>query len=359
MRPGTSTGINRPGDNPRQRRLAGIMKKLNIGMDVGIDLGSSYVKIYTADRKIALSEPSMIAVDRDSDEILAFGSDALQMLGRTPEKIAVVSPVRHGRIHHFALTETMLNAYMREVCGNRIFMPRVVVCVPAGVSEVEKSEVVESLRAAGARKVCLIGTVVAAALGAGLDISQPRGVMVCDIGGGTTDIGVMTVNGIASSHWINYAGDSFNQALTEFILSRYDLAIGPQTAERIKREIGGVVPREAILTVTVKGRHFKTGMPHMIRLNSEDILDAFEEPAIRICRAVQHTLEETPPALAGDLLTSGGIMLTGGGAKLYGMDTLIAQRTKLNVNVAQDPEYCVAVGTGKAFGFMDTRDRFE
>ena len=232
-------------------------------------------------------------------------------------------------------------------------------CVPAGVSEVEKSEVVESLRAAGARKVCLIETVVAAALGAGLDISQPRGCMVCDIGGGTTDIGVMSVNGIASSHWINYAGDSFNQALIEFVMHRFDLVIGPQTAELLKREIGCVIPREALLTVSVKGRHFKTGMPHMIKLNSEDVIEAFEEPAVRICRAVQHTLEETPPALAGDLLTSGGIMLTGGGAKLYGMDRLIAERTKLNVAIAQDPEYCVAFGTGKAIRFIDTRDRFE
>ena len=328
-------------------------------MDVGIDLGSSAVKIFTPTRQIALSEPTMVAVDMDTDEILAFGSDARQMLGRTPEHIAVVNPVQHGRIHNFSLTETMLTAYVREICGNRIFMPRVVVCVPSGVSEVEKREVVESLRAAGARKVCLIDTVIAAALGAGLDISRPCGCMVCDIGGGTTDIGVISINGIASSHWINYAGNSCNEALTDFIMSKFDLVIGPQTAEFIKKEIGCVVPREAVLTITVKGRHFRTGMPHMIKLNSENIMEAFEEPAVRICRAVQRTLEETPPALAGDLLTNGGIMLTGGGAKLYGMDRLIADRTKLNVAIAQDPEICVALGTGKAIRFIDTRDRFE
>ena len=335
------------------------MKKIKIGMDVGIDLGSSSVKIFTQGRQIALSEPAMVAVDRDTDEILAFGSDARQMLGRTPEHVAVISPVQYGRIHNFSLTETMLTAYVRKVCGNRIFMPRVVVCVPSGVSEVEKREVVESLRAAGARKVCLIETVVAAALGAGLDISQPRGCMVCDIGGGTTDIGVISLNGTAASHWIKYAGNSFNEAIAEFIVRKYDLLIGPQTAEFIKREIGCVVPRDALLSVTVKGRHFKTGMPHMIRINSEDIIEAFEEPAVRICRAVQHTLEETPPALAGDLLTNGGIMLTGGGAKLFGMDRLIAERTKLNVAVAQDSEFCVALGTGKAMKFIDTRDKFE
>ena len=335
------------------------VRKIKIGMDVGIDLGSSSVKIYTSGKHIALSEPTLVAVDRDTDEILALGSDARQMLGRTPEHVAVVSPVQHGRIHNFKLTETMLTAYVREVCGNRIFMPRVVVCVPSGVSEVEKREVVESLRAAGARKVCLIETVVAAAIGAGLDISQPRGCMICDIGGGTTDIGVISINGVAASHWINYAGDSFNKALTEFIMHKFDLVIGPQTAELIKKEIGCVIPRDALIPVTVKGRHFKTGMPHMIRINSEDIMEAFEEPAVRICRAVQHTLEETPPALAGDLLTNGGIMLTGGGARLYGMDRLIAERTKLNVAIAQDPETCVALGTGKAIKFIDTRDRFE
>lgn len=335
------------------------MKKIKIGMDVGIDLGSSSVKIFTLGKRIALTEPTMVAVDRDTDEILAFGTDARQMLGRTPEHVAVISPVQYGRIHNFSLTETMLTAYVREVCGNRIFMPRVVVCVPSGVSEVEKHEVVESLRAAGARKVCLIETVVAAALGAGLDISRPQGCMVCDIGGGTTDIGVISLNGTAASYWIKYAGDSFNDSITDFILRKYDLLIGPQTAEFIKREIGCVVPREALLSVTVKGRHFKTGMPHMIRINSEDIFDAFEEPAVRICRAVQHTLEETPPALAGDLLTSGGITLTGGGAKLYGMDRLIAERTKLNVAIAQDPEFCVVLGTGKAMKFIDTRDKFE
>ena len=183
--------------------------------------------------------------------------------------------------------------------------------------------------------------------------------MVCDIGGGTTDIGVISINGTAVSHWIHYAGNSFNEALTEFIARKHDLVIGPQTAELIKREIGCVIPREAILTATVKGRHFKTGMPHMIRINSEDIMEAFEEPAVRICRAVQHTLEETPPALAGDLLTNGGITVTGGGAKLYGMDRLIAERTKLNVTVARDPEICVALGTGKAIRFIDTRDKFE
>ncbi len=332
------------------------MKKITLGMDVGIDLGSTTVKIYTPGRGIALEEPTMVAVDRDTDEILAFGSDARQMLGRTPESVAVVSPVEYGRIRNFRLTEIMLTAYVKEVCGNKIFMPRVVVCVPSGVSEVEKSEVVESLRAAGARRVYLIETVVAAALGAGVDISQPRGRIVCDIGGGTTDIGVLTLNGTATSHWVKYAGHSFNEALIDYIRQRFGLLIGPRTAELIKREAGCVIPREAVLTVTAKGRSAKTGMPDMIQLTSEDILEAFEEPAIHICRAVQHTLEETPPALAGDLL-SGGITLTGGGAKLYGIDHLIAERTKLSVTVATDAAQCVALGTGEAIRFIDTRDK--
>ena len=335
------------------------MKKLKLGMDVGIDLGSNSVKIYTPGKRIALNEPSMVAVDRDTDEILAFGSDAKYMLGRTPEHVAVVSPVEYGRIHNFRLAETMLTAYVREVCGNRIFMPRVVVCVPSGVSEVEKREVVESLRAAGARKVCLIETIVAAALGAGLDISEPRGHMVCDIGAGTTDIGVISVNGTAVSHWIKFAGNSFNQALTEYIRRKHNLVVGPKTAELLKKELGCVIPRENVFSATAKGRHAETGMPAMVTVTSEEMLDAFEEPSVRICRAVQHALEETPPALAGDLISSGGIVLTGGGANLYGMDRLISERTKLNVTVAREASLCVALGTGKAIKFMDTRDKFE
>lgn len=335
------------------------MKKIALGMDVGIDLGSTSVKIYTPNKRIALNEPTLVAVDRDTDEILAFGSDARHMLGRTPERVAVVRPVEYGRIRNFRLAEVMLTAYVKEVCGNRIFMPRVVVCVPSGVSEVEKREVVESLRAAGARKVCLIETVVAAALGAGVDISEPRGRMVCDIGGGTTDIGVMSVNGTAVSHWIKYAGNSFNEALIDYVRKAHDLIIGPRTAELLKKEVGCVIPRENIISVTAKGRHAKTGMPAMTTVTSEEMLNAFEEPSVRICRAVQRALEETPPALAGDLISEGGIVLTGGGAKLYGMDQLIAERTKLNVTVATEASMCVALGTGKAIKFIDTRDKFE
>lgn len=335
------------------------MKKFTLGMDVGIDLGSTSVKIYTPDSGIALNEPTMVAVNIDTDEILAFGADALHMLGRTPEHIEVVRPLQYGRIKHFRLAETMLTQYVRQVCGNRIFMPRVVVCVPAGVSEVEKQEVVESLRAAGARKVCLIETVVAAALGADLDISQPRGVMVCDIGGDTTDIGIMSVNGTAASHWIKYAGNSFNEALIEYIRKEHNLIIGPKTAEILKKEAGCVVPREKSLTVTAKGRNAETGMPDMTKITSEEMLEAFEEPAVRIYRAVQHTLEIAPPALAGDLLGGGGITLTGGGARLYGMDRLIAEQTNLTVTVAVDAGLCVALGTGKAIKFIDTRDKFE
>ena len=335
------------------------MKKRRLGMDVGIDLGSTSVKIYTPDRQIALDEPTMVAVDRDTDEILAFGADARHMLGRTPERIAVVSPLQYGRIKHFRLAEVMLTAYVKEVCGNRIFMPRVVVCVPAGVSAVEKQEVVESLRAAGARKVCLIETVVAAALGAGLDIAKPRGVMVCDIGGDTTDIGILSVNGTAVSRWIKTAGNSFNEALIAHVRREHNLIIGPRTAEILKKEAGCVIPREKSLTVTAKGRNAETGMPDMAKITSEEMLDAFEEPAVRIYRAVQHTLEEAPPSLAGDLLAGNGITLTGGSARLYGMDRLIAEHTNLSVTVAVDAGMCVALGTGKAIRFIDTRDPFE
>ncbi len=335
------------------------MKKFTLGMDIGIDLGSSSIKIYTPGKGIAVREPTLVALDRDTDEILALGSEAFQMLGRTPEKIAVVRPIQYGRIRNFKLAEAILVTLLREVCGNRIIMPRVVVCIPSGVSDVEKSEVVETLRAAGARKVCLIETVVAAALGAGLDISEPRGCMICDIGGGTTDIGVISVNGTAISNWIKCAGNSFDQALTDYVRETRKLIIGPRTAELLKRELGCVIPRETSFSATVRGRHAETGMPAMADITSDEMLEAFEEPAIRICRAVQRTLEETPPALAGDLITNGGITLTGGGAGMYGMDRLIAERTGLNVTVADESSLCVAYGTGKAIRFLSTNNQLE
>lgn len=325
---------------------------LELGMDVGIDLGTAACKVFTPDKGIVLNEPSCVAVDRDTEELLAVGTEAYKMLGRTGDRIAVVFPLKDGVISNYDLTEAMLNTFVRMVCGNKVFMPRVVVCVPIGITEVERRAVVDALRAAGARKVCLIDEAIAAALGADIDISQPYGSMVCDIGGGTTDIGVMCLNGLAVSESVKIAGNTFDAAIIKQIKQTHNLLIGPRSAEALKREIGCVVPRERLVTAIVKGRDASTGMPRRIEISSDELLDAMEEPGIYICRAVQDALEKTPPELIGDLYER-GLFLTGGGAMLYGMDKLLAKKTHLRVLLAHDPQLCVALGTGKALDFID------
>ncbi|MBQ9994147.1 MAG: rod shape-determining protein, partial [Clostridia bacterium] len=281
------------------------MPSFDVGIDVGIDLGTSAVKIYTPDRGIVLNEPSVVAVDRDTDEIIAIGSEAYRMLGRTSDRVAAVYPLHDGVISNYNLAEAMLTTFVKMVCGNKMFMPRVVVCVPIGITEVEKRAVVDALRAAGARKVCLIDEAVAAALGAELDIAQPYGSMVCDIGAGTTDIGVMSLNGLCVSESIKVAGNAFDAAIVKQIKQVHNLLIGPRTAENIKKEIGCVYPRDRLLTGIVKGRDATTGMPKQINVTSDELLEAMEEPGILICRAVQNVLENTPPELVGDLFERG------------------------------------------------------
>lgn len=334
------------------------MANMDVGIDVGIDLGTSATKIYTPERGIVLNEPSVVAVDRDTDEILALGTDAYNMLGRTSSRIAAVYPLRDGVISNYRLTEAMLNTFVRIVCGNKMFMPRVVVCVPIGISEVERRAVVDALRASGARKVCLIEEALAAALGAELDVAQPYGHMVCDIGGGTTDIGVTTLNGLAVSDSIKVAGNSFDAAIVKYVRQAHNLLIGPRMAESIKKEIGCVAPRDNMLTGIVKGRDATTGMPRQVEVTSDELMEAMEEPGIYICRAVQDVLERTPPELVGDLYER-GMVLTGGGALLYGMDKLISKKTRLRVLISHDPQLCVVLGTGQAIGFIDAETNVE
>ena len=328
------------------------MANIDVGIDVGIDLGTSATKIYTRDRGVVLNEPSMVAVDRDTEELLAIGSDAYRMLGRTSDRIAAVYPLRDGVISHYDLAEAMLTSFVKMVCGNKMFMPRIVVCVPIGISEVERRAVVDALRAAGARKVCLIDEAIAAAMGADLDIAQPYGHLVCDIGGGTTDVGVLTLNGLAVSESIKVAGNTFDAAIIKAIKQTHNLLIGPRTAENIKKEIGGVFPRDRLLVGIVKGRDMTTGMPRQIEVTSDELMEALEEPGILICRAIQSVLERTPPELIGDIYER-GVILTGGSSMLYGMDKLIPTKTRLRALVSHDPQMCVVLGTGRALDFMD------
>ncbi len=335
-----------------------VLANLDVGIDVGIDLGTSAVKIFTPGRGIVLNEPAVVAVDRDTDEIITIGSEAYNMLGRTSDRIATVYPLHDGVISNYELTEAMLTTFVRMVCGNKMFMPRVVVCVPNGVTDVEKRAVVDALRASGARKVCLIDEAVAAALGADIDIAQPYGHIVCDIGAGTTDIGVLSLNGLSVSDSVKIAGNAFDAAIIKQIKSIHNLLIGPRTAEDLKKEIGCVYPRDRLLTSIVKGRDASTGMPRQIEVTSDELLEALEEPGILICRAVQGALERTPPELISDLYEQ-GLMLTGGGSMLYGMDKLLAKKTHLRVLLAHDPQFCVVVGTGLAMGFMDANTDVE
>lgn len=334
------------------------MPAIDTTVDVGIDLGTSVVKIYTPDRGIVLKEPAVVAVDRDTEEILAIGSDAYRMLGKTSERIAVVYPLQNGVISDYYLAEAMLTALVKLVCGNKMFMPRVVVCVPIGITEVEKRAVVDAMRAAGARKVCIIDEVIAAALGAGLDISQPYGQIVCDIGGGTADVGVVSINNTVVSDSVKYAGNSFDEAITKQVRRDHNLIIGPRTSEDLKKAIGGVIPRDKLLTAVVKGRDARSGMPRQVEATSDELIEALDEPSIYICRAIQSVIEQTPPELVADLYER-GLILTGGSAMLYGMDKLISKKTKLNVYVAHDPQSCVVLGTGKAISFIDTEDEMD
>lgn len=328
------------------------MSALDASIDVGIDLGTSMVKIYTPSLGVVLNEPAVVAVDRDTDEIIAIGSDAYRMLGRTSDRIAVVYPLQEGVISDYDLAEAMLTAFVKLVCGNKVFMPRVVVCVPVGITEVERRAVVDALRTAGARKVCLIEEAIAAALGAGLDIAQPYGTMVCDIGGGTTDVGVLTLNGLACSTSIKVAGNKFDEAIIKQIRRDHNLIIGPRTAEALKIEIGCVYPRDKLMTSIVKGRDARSGMPRQIEVTSDELIEAMEDASIHICRAVQHVLELAPPELVADIYER-GMMLTGGSAMIYGMDKLISRKAHLNVYLAHDAQNCVVNGTGKALAFMD------
>ena len=334
------------------------MPSLDAMVDVGIDLGTSVIKIFTPDRGIVLKEPAIVAVDKDTEEILAIGSDAYRMLGRTSDRIAVVYPLKEGVISDYDLAEAMLTALVKLVCGNKMFMPRVVVCVPIGITEVERRAVVDALRAAGARKVCLIDEAIAAALGAGLDISKPYGQIVCDIGGGTADVGVISINNAVVSTSVKFAGNKFDEEIIKQVRRDHNLIIGPRTAEDLKKEIGGVVPRDKLMTATIKGRDARSGMPRQVVATSDELIEALEEPSIYICRAIQEVIEQTPPELVADLYEH-GLILTGGSAMLYGMDKLISRKTKLNVYVAHDPQSCVVLGTGKAIPFIDTVDEVE
>ena len=321
--------------------------------DVGIDLGTSSVLVYVKNKGIVLREPSVVAVEKITGKIYAVGEEARRMLGRTPGNIVAIRPLRDGVISNFDITERLLRHFLKKVVGTRIFFkPRVVVCVPSGVTEVEKRSVIEATEEAGARHTYLIEEPIAAAIGAGIDISQPRGNMIVDIGGGTAEIAVISLGGIVASRSVRMAGDMFDQAIIAFIKRKYNLLIGERTAEEMKIRIGSAYPRKEQVFIDVKGRNLISGLPQAITIGSNEMIDALEEPLQNILETVRNLFEKTPPELASDIAEN-GICLTGGGALLYGMDKFVAEHTKVPCYVAEDPISCVAIGTGKVLDNID------
>jgi rod shape-determining protein MreB len=326
---------------------------LGFSDEVGIDLGTANVLVYIKGKGIVLEEPSVVAINRDSNEIVAVGEEARQMLGRTPSNIVAVRPLRDGVISDYDVTERMLKYFIRRTCGSgRFFKPRIMVCVPSGVTEVEKRAVREAAIQAGGKSVYLMEEPVAAAIGAGLDITQPNGIMIIDIGGGTTDVAVIALGGIVTSNSVKIAGDRFDEAIIKYMRKEHKLYIGERTAEEMKITIGTAYPREQVVVQECRGRDLVTGLPKSIEITSKQMMEALEEPLQAICETVHGVLERTPPELAADI-SNRGIVLTGGGALLHGIDKRIAERTGISVIIAENPKSCVAIGTGKALNSID------
>ena len=320
--------------------------------DIGIDLGTASVLVYVDGKGIVLNEPSVVAVDKNTDCIAKIGKDAQLMLGRNPGNIEVVRPLRDGVINRYDVTERMIRYFIRRACGSTVIPPRVVICIPTGISDVEQRAVMDAGTNAGARKTYLVAEPVAAAVGAGIDIYSPTGHMIVDIGGGTTDVAVVSLGGIVVSKSIKIAGDKFDEAIMRYVRRKYNVAIGERTAEQIKIRIGAVYEHSEAKTMEVKGRCLLQGLPKVVSLSSKEMLEAMMEPITAIFDAICSVIEKTPPELVGDILKN-GIILTGGGSLLYGLDRLMADVIEIKTRVAKDPIQCVALGTGQILQYLD------
>ena len=318
--------------------------------DMAIDLGTANTLVYVKGKGIVLNEPSVVAIvnDKGKNTVLAVGEDAKQMLGRTPGSIQAIRPLRDGVIADFIVTEEMIKHFIKKVHQRSAFAnPRIIICVPTGSTPVERRAIQESAHAAGARKVQLIEEPVAAAIGAGLPISEPTGSMIVDIGGGTTEIAVMSLGGIVYSQSLRLAGDALDQAIVTYMRKKFNLLIGDSTAEKIKKEIGTCIPTNSDNTYVMKGRDLRTGVPKEVTLTEKDSAEAMSPVITQIIQAIKDALEHTPPELSADLVDM-GLVLAGGGAYLKNLDKLISKETGLPVSIAEDPLSCVAIGTGKA-----------
>ena len=323
-----------------------------LSADIGIDLGTASILVYIKGKGVVLKEPSVVAFDADTNKIKAIGEDARLMLGRTPENIIAVRPLRQGVISDYKVTERMLKYFIDKAVGRHMFRrPRICVCVPSGVTQVEKRAVEDATIQAGAREVAIIEEPIAAAIGAGIDISRPCGNMIVDIGGGTTDIAVVSLASTVVSTSIKIAGDDFDESIVRYMRKKHNLLIGDRTAEEIKIRVGCAYPLPEIKTMTVKGRNLVTGLPKSVEITSDSIEEALREDTGQIVEAIRSVLERTPPELSADIAER-GIILTGGGALLTGLEELIEAKTGIHTVTAKDPMTAVAIGTGKYIDFM-------
>ena len=322
-------------------------------VDIGIDLGTTSILVYAKGKGIVLKEPSVVAYDKDADRIRAIGEEARQMIGRTPGNITAIRPLRQGVISDYLITERMLKYFIQKAMGRRAFRkPRINICIPSGVTEVEKKAVEEATYQAGAKEVTLIEEPVAAAIGAGIDITLPFGNLIVDIGGGTTDIAVISLGDTVVSSSLKVAGNDFDQAIIRYVRRVHNLFIGEQTAEAVKIRIGGAYPRPQTDTMEVKGRNVITGLPKTVTLTSEEVREALKETTAQIVEAIHGVLETTPPELAADIAER-GIILTGGGSLLEGLEELIEETTGINTMTAENPAHAVAEGTGRYNEIME------
>lgn len=321
--------------------------------DMGIDLGTANTLVYLKGKEIVAREPSVVAIDTNTKEVLAVGEEAKKMIGRTPGNIVAIRPLKDGVIADFDVTQSMLKYFIRKAGKRRfLFQPRVVVCVPSGVTEVEKRAVEEAAIHAGARDAYLIEEPMVAAIGAGLPVQEATGSLIVDIGGGTTEVAVISLGGIVTSRSIRVGGDEFDESIVSYIKKEYSLMIGERTAENIKITVGTADKDSEIKTMDIRGRDLITGLPKTIEISSKEINNAMSEPIFNIIDSIKSTLEKTPPELASDIMEQ-GIMLTGGGALLEGLDRIIAAETGMPVKIAENPLDCVAIGTGIAIDSIE------
>lgn len=326
---------------------------LSFSKDIGIDLGTANTLVFMKGKGIILREPSVVAVDTRKDEVLYVGQEAKEVIGRTPGSIVAMRPLKDGVIADFDITANMLQRFIKKVCGNSFFSrPNIVICIPSGVTEVERRAVREAAVAAGGRRVSIIEEPMAAAIGAGLPVAEATGSMVVDIGGGTSEVAVISLGGIVTARSVRVGGDAFDFAIIQYIKRKHNLLIGERTAEQIKIDIGSAFPYEEEAVMDIKGRNLVDGLPKNIQITPKEIREALADSISSVLDAIKTTLERTPPELAADIIDH-GIMLTGGGAMLRGLDRLISKETGINVLIAENPLDCVAVGTGRVLEDID------